>query len=347
MSHVLLAMSGGVDSSVAAAVLKNQGHRVSGVYLRHSFQQNPQEEQDAIEAAEHLGIELHRRDVDAPFQDIIDSFIGDYLAGRTPNPCALCNRKIKFGLLIEFANSIGADFYATGHYARIVEETGSGPAIFRPVDLSKDQTYVLYGIARQHLPRLRFPLGEMLKTQVREKALALGLHVFEKKDSQEICFVPPHQHVEFIHQQRPQVDTSGHFVSTDGTILGRHEGFERFTIGQRKGMKIGFGKRTFVVRIEPDTKNVILGSYDDLECRELRATETNWHHEVPIGSPFFCDVKIRYRNHPTRAEVTVNVDQSMTVRFSEPKHGVAPGQIAVCYDADRLLGGGIIEKSLP
>jgi tRNA-specific 2-thiouridylase len=187
-----------------------------------------------------------------------------------------------------------------------------------------------------------FPLGEMLKTEVREKAFSINLSVSEKNDSQEICFIPPHQHVEFIRRERPGIETAGHFVSLDGTILGRHEGFERFTIGQRKGMKVGFGKRTFVVRIEPESKNVILGSYEDLASWELNAVQTNWLCDIPVGEPFFCDVKIRYRNEPTRAEVILKPDQSMSVRFTEPKHGIAPGQIAVCYDSDRLLGGGII-----
>lgn len=344
--HVLLAMSGGVDSSVAAAILLEQGCVLSGVYMRHPLQVRPEEERDAREAAERFGIHLHVLDIEKPFREIVDRFCSDYLSARTPNPCALCNREIKFGLLPQFARIIGAKAFATGHYARIERQQDGAFALCRGVDPGKDQSYLLYGIDRKLLPRLRFPLGTMLKSQVREKAQRLGLPVSQKRDSQEICFVEPHQHVEFIRARNPGVDTTGDFVSTDGTVLGRHDGFEHFTIGQRKGMKIGFGKRIFVVKIDAQSKTVVLGDHEDLAVNEVCVDETNWLVDLPKDEPIPCEAKIRYRNAPGPAKVTLFQDGTARIVFEEPKHGVAPGQVAVCFSGDRVLGGGTIQRCL-
>jgi len=335
-------MSGGVDSSVATALLLEQGHTVSGVYMKHSLQTRPQDCEDAKNAAELSEIPLHIVDIDEPFQEIVDRFCEDYLAGRTPNPCALCNRKIKFGRLLEFADSIGAVGLATGHYVRLGSFEDGSPALCQARDLSKDQSYLLYGINSNALSRLHFPLGNLLKSQVREKAQKFGFNVAKKKDSQEICFVQPRRHVEFIRQRNPQVDTAGYFVSPDGKILGNHDGYEQFTIGQRKGMKVGFGERVFVIRIDATTKNVVIGSREDLAMKELVATEANWFVPRKIGKPFRCDVKIRYRNEPSPAEVVLTSSDKFFVQFDAPKHGVAPGQIAVCYLNGCVLGGGTI-----
>ena len=345
MLHLVIAMSGGVDSSVAASLLREQGYTVSGVYMRHSLQIRPTDCEDAQKAADLMGIPLHIVDIDEPFQEIVERFCGDYLAGRTPNPCALCNRKIKFGRLLEFADSIGADGLATGHYVRLGTFESGLPALCQAKDLSKDQSYLLYGINPTALLRLHFPLGNLLKSQVREKAQVLGLHLAEKKDSQEICFVEPHRHVEFIRQRNPDADTAGHFVSLDGQILGRHDGYEQFTIGQRKGMKVGFGQRVFVLQIDAATKNVVIGNHDDLGVKELTANEANWFVPRKVGEPFRCDVKIRYRNPPTPAQVVLTANDEFHVRFDEPKHGVAPGQVAVCYSNGYVLGGGTIQVS--
>ena len=339
-------MSGGVDSSVAVSLLQEQGHTVSGVYMKHSFQTRPADREDAQKAADLFGIPLHVVEMDEPFREILERFCEDYLAGRTPNPCALCNRKIKFGRLLEFADSIGADGLATGHYVRLDSLAGGLPVLCRAKDLSKDQSYSLYGINPTALPRLHFPLGNLLKSQVRERARQLGLHLSEKKDSQEICFVEPHKHVEFLRQRNPDANTAGHFVSTDGTILGKHDGYEQFTIGQRKGMKIGFGRRVFVVQIDATTKNVVIGNFDDLAVRGLVANESNWFVPRSVGAPFRCDVKIRYRNAASPAEVVLTAADEFHVRFDDPKHGVAPGQIAVCYLNDHVLGGGTIRNSV-
>ncbi len=345
MPLTLIAMSGGVDSSVAASILLECGDAVAGVHMRHPLQIRPEEADDAQKAADALGIPLHFVDIAEPFREITDRFCEDYLAARTPNPCALCNRKIKFGRLLEFADSIGADTFATGHYVQIGSFADGSPALSRAEDLSKDQSYLLYGIAPNSLKRLRFPLGKLLKSEVRERARKLGLHVSEKKDSQEICFVEPHKHVDFIRSRNPDLDAAGYFVSTDGKILGRHDGYEQFTIGQRKGMKVGFGERVFVVRIDATTKNVVIGSRDDLEVRQLVAEESKWIVPCTVGESFLCQVKIRYRNEPSPAEVLITKAGEFRVRFDAPKHGVAPGQIAVCYRDNLVLGGGTIVQT--
>lgn len=346
MPHILLALSGGVDSSVAASLLLEQGHRLSGVFMRHALQVRKGDLQDAQKAAGHLGIPLHVLDIDEPFEDVVERFVDEYLAGTTPNPCAYCNRKIKFGLLLEFAETLGAEGFATGHYAKIQRLDQEKFGLFRAKDLSKDQSYLLYGIEKNRLRKIHFPLGNLLKSEVREKAIQLGLHVSGKKDSQEICFVQPHQHADFIRERRPEISTNGYFVSMDGKILAAHPGYEHFTIGQRKGMKVGFGQRVFVVRIDPETKNVVLGSHEDLAVHSLIAGELNWigefGEEIPLEKGFHCDVKIRYRNQPAPAEVFVRKDGTMKVKFDAPKYGVAPGQIAVCFQEDRVLGGGVI-----
>ena len=338
-------MSGGVDSSVAASLLQEQGHTVCGVYMKHSLQIRPSDCEDAQKVANIMGIPLQIVDIDEPFREIVDRFCGEYLVGRTPNPCAWCNRKIKFGRLMELADSIRADGLATGHYVRLGSFEDGSPALCQASDLSKDQSYLLCGINSAVLPQLHFPLGNLLKSQVREKAQQLGLHLAEKKDSQEICFVKPHRHVELIRQRNPQANTAGHFVSLDGKILGKHDGYEQFTIGQRKGMKVGFGERVFVIQIDATTKNVVIGIRDDLASKEFVANEANWFVPQKVGEPFRCDVKIRYRNEPSPAEVVLTTNDEFYVRFDEPKHGIAPGQIAACYLNGRVLGGGTIMVS--
>lgn len=347
---ILLAMSGGVDSSVAASLLLEQGYRLEGVYLRHALQVRPEEEQDAKRAAALLGIPLHIVDVDSMFSQVLARFTSDYLAAKTPNPCALCNRLIKFGTLIEFAEPLGAQGFATGHYVKKIERptaNGISHELHRAKDLSKDQSYLLYGIARKHLPKLHFPLGDLLKSEVRERAAALALHVAEKKDSQEICFVEPHKHAEFVRARCPNRDTAGEFVSCDGTFLARHHGYEHFTIGQRKGLKTGFTQRMYVVDIDAETRKITLGTHDQLAVVSLKAGEIHWLEEPPLDEAFRCEVKIRYRNEPEAATVVLRktddaTNLEMSIAFDAPKYGVAPGQIAACYQNARLLGGGTI-----
>ena len=374
MSHVVLAISGGVDSTAAALLLLQAGHRVSGVFmshLRHS-------ERDAVEAAaiaRQLGIAFHIVDFSEAFEKLVDVFADEYFAGRTPNPCAMCNRDIKFGLLFETMQQLGGDFLATGHYIRRITheqwlaEQGTGsrgqgtdlfstplsltpcflpltPAICRGRDAGKDQSYLMFGVVREKLTRLLFPIGDYEKTAIRKLVTEAGFDFSQKRESQEICFVPDHEHVRFINKRQPGHVTSGNLVSVDGTILGTHDGFEQFTIGQRKGMRVGFGERRYVVRLDASTNDVVIGTHDDLARSELTASPCYWLISPP-QEPFRCLVKIRYRSPATWATITPLRDDTFASRirvaFDEPRHAIAPGQVAACYLNDRIIGGGWIE----
>jgi tRNA-specific 2-thiouridylase len=360
-------MSGGVDSSVAAHLLQEQGHEVVGVFMRHGdespvdcavepgrpahsllpiLQQRPDHKQgccsasdaeDARRVAERLEIPFYALNLQEEFQQIIDYFVDEYASGRTPNPCVMCNNWLKFGKLFDYADSIAADYVATGHYARLIE-THAGVALYRGLDLDKDQAYVLFGIQRDLLPRMLLPVGHFRKPQIREMAGKLGLRVADKKDSQEICFVTSGKHDEFV-RARAEEDRSGEIVTTEGRVVGAHPGIERFTIGQRKGLGIALGERYFVVRIEPATRRVVIGRHEELARRELTAQRTNWQVDVP-SAPFACQAKIRYNAAPQPATATVLPGNRLQVHFDEPRFGVSPGQAVVCFDGDRLLGGG-------
>ena len=339
---------------------------------------------DARRVADMLDIPFYAMDFQQEFKRIVDYFVAEYSAGRTPNPCIVCNTWLKFGKLFEYADRIGAEYVATGHHARLVPLSDGQIALCRGRDASKDQSYVLFGIRRESLSRLLFPVGEHNKEEIRKMAARLELHVATKRDSQEICFVPDQDHARFVRQRRGAGDTSGEIVTTDGTAVGRHAGFERFTIGQRKGLGLAFGTPRYVVRIEPDTHRVVIGIRDELARTELTAAEVNWlvqedrdmsgerptsllggrtneGNEVPSREPgkspcrvssspthvtlsaeFRSQVKIRYRSRPADATVERLPDDCLQVRFDEPCFGVAPGQAAVCYQQDRVLGGGWI-----
>ena len=374
MGRVVLAMSGGVDSSVAAHLLLQQGHDVVGVFMRHGEQAveacsaessgadafgrtlpvvggrvghkqgccTASDAEDGRRVAERLAIPFYALNLQAEFRQIIDYFVDEYSAGRTPNPCIRCNNWIKFGKLFEYADGIGAQYVATGHYARLDSTAGAIPALLRGVDDHKDQSYVLFGIGRELLKRMLLPVGHFDKPSIRAMAAELGLNVAQKKDSQEICFVTSGRHEEFVRGRRPELDTSGELVTMEGDVVGRHPGIEGFTIGQRKGLGVALGEPRFVVAIEPDTRRVVLGSKDSLACRSLTAGETNWLVDPP-RSRFPCQAKIRY-NSPARPAVAELLSGSrLAVEFGEPQFGVAPGQAVVCYSGDRVLGGGWIE----
>jgi tRNA-specific 2-thiouridylase len=374
MSRVVLAMSGGVDSSVAAHLLLEAGHDVVGVFMRHGeesvaacsldgkpipsllpiVQERADHKQgccsasdaaDARRVADRLGIPFYALNLKAEFRQIIDYFVEEYTVGRTPNPCVMCNNWLKFGRLFDYADSIGADFVATGHYARLEQRPGDRlPALCKGVDDGKDQSYVLFGISRELLPRMMLPVGDYYKPRIREIAASLGLRVADKKDSQEICFVTSGKHDEFVRERRGSVDMSGEIVTTEGRVVGTHPGIERFTVGQRKGMKVAMGEPFFVVRIEPETRRVVIGKKEELARRELTAGRTNWLIDDPptIGETFRCMAKIRYNSprHPATCEILP--DNRLQLIFDDPRYGVAPGQAAVCFDGDRVLGGGWI-----
>lgn len=374
MARVVLAMSGGVDSSVAAHLLLEQGHDVIGVFMRHGHQSpvacssddqlpivnrldhkqgccTAADAEDARRVADRLAIPFYALNLDQEFAQIIDYFVDEYTAGRTPNPCVQCNNWIKFGKLFDYADSVGAEFVATGHYAKIEmpqqpSNYTSTPSLLRGRDVGKDQSYVLFGIKREFLPRMLLPIGNYEKPAIREIATQLGMNVAQKKDSQEICFVTQGRYDEFIRGQcavnGQDLDTAGELVTTDGTVVGEHAGIEGFTVGQRKGLGVALGEPKFVVRIEPDTKRVVLGDREELARAGLTASGTNWLVDEATV-PRQCQVQIRYNAPPIGATVELLADERLQVKFDEPQYGIAPGQAAVCYDGERTLGGGWID----
>lgn len=366
-------MSGGVDSSVAAHLLQQQGHEVIGVFMRHGEEAveacaidgqdtssspllpilnqradhkqgccSASDAEDGRRVAERLNIPFYALNLEAEFRGIIDYFVEEYSIGRTPNPCVMCNNRIKFGKLFDYANSVGAEFLATGHYAQLSHED-CGPSLTRGIDAGKDQSYVLFGIKKQFLSRMLLPVGGYDKTTIRQIATELGLNVAEKKDSQEICFVTSGKHDQFVRARRGDrgESTAGEIVTTAGDVVGMHPGIEGYTIGQRRGLGVAMGEPYFVVQIRPRENQVVIGPLADLGRTELSASDTNWLVEPPSGS-FRCLAQIRYNSSAWPA-VAEAADGQLNITFDEPQNGVAPGQAVVCYDEDRVLGGGWID----
>jgi tRNA-specific 2-thiouridylase len=350
-------MSGGVDSSVAALLLKEQGYEVIGLFMRtgvhHSEDDGPAHKKgccsaldagDARRVADRLNLPFYALDFEQDFARIMDYFADEYLVGRTPNPCVVCNTWLKFGKLWEYGQQLEADFIATGHYAQIVDR-GCHHELHRAADPGKDQSYVLFDLSRDLLPRLLFPIGGYRKDEIRAMARAATLGVADKPDSVEICFVPGGDHAEFIRQRRPELATSGKFVDSAGNVLAEHDGYERYTVGQRKGLGFAAGERRYVLEIVPSRNEVVVGDREDLLADGLRASRVNWLIDPPASDPLMCHAKIRYRNNGTSARVTTMPDGGAMVHFDEPQSAVTPGQAVVFYDGDRVLGGGWIEES--
>jgi tRNA-specific 2-thiouridylase len=375
--HVLLAMSGGVDSSVAASLLLRDGYEVTGVFMRHGeesaevcrvdgSQESPllpilqgrldhkqgccsaSDAMDARRVADRLSIPFYAIDMQSDFKRIVDYFVDEYRAGRTPNPCVQCNNWIKFGRLFEYADAIGADFVATGHYAQLLPtgEVMNPIGLYRGIDDGKDQAYVLAGIDRQYLPRMLLPVGGYHKSDIRAMAADVGLRVADKKDSQEICFVTSGKHGEFV-RQRSEGDRSGEIVTTDGVVVGKHNGIESFTIGQRKGVGVAMHEPYFVTAIQSESNRVVIGRKSELARRRLWASGANWLAEYPCDQTHRLAVQIRYNSAPQPANVVRRSDSTFEVEFDSPAHGVAPGQLAVVFQDDRVLGGGWIERAEP
>lgn len=366
--RVVLAMSGGVDSSAAAHLLLEEGYEVIGVFMRHGEESaqscnledgtNPllpiiqgrtdhkqgccsaSDAMDARRVADKLRIPFYALDLEADFSRIVDYFVDEYTHGRTPNPCVQCNNWIKFGRLFDYADSVDAQFVATGHYAQLVDRDGER-ALIRGVDSRKDQSYVLAGIDKKYLTRMLLPVGGFVKPDIRELAGKAGLRVADKRDSQEICFVTSGKHGDFV-RARSDSTTSGNFVTTDGTVVGEHPGIENFTIGQRKGLGIALGEPHFVTKIDSRTFDVTLGKKEDLASPTLTAKDCNWLIEPPVGE-FKALAQIRYNSSATPAAVRPIDADSFEVAFDDPASGVAPGQLCVVYQDDRVLGGGWIE----
>jgi tRNA-specific 2-thiouridylase len=357
MARVVLAMSGGVDSSVSAILLKQQGHEVIGLFMRtgvHGPEEHDESRKkgccsaldagDARRVADRLDIPFYALDFEHEFGRIMDYFADEYAVGRTPNPCVVCNNWLKFGKLWSYGKQFDADYIATGHYVRL-ETIDGEPQLLRGIDPDKDQSYVLFGLRRSLLPKLLFPVGGFRKEEIRNLAREAGLSVAEKPDSVEICFVPDNDHFAFVKRHRPDRDTSGVIRDTAGTVLAEHDGIEKFTIGQRKGLGFGSASRRYVLQIVPSTHDVVVGDREELFASALRALKMNWLIEAPTG-PLHCQAKIRYRASAVPCVVTAGADESAHVAFAEPQSAITPGQAVVLYQGDRVLGGGWIEEAL-
>ncbi len=359
MKHrrILVAMSGGVDSSVAAALLVRAGHEVVGATMKtfcYSGEVASSKTccgldgiQDARRVADTLGIPHYVFDVEEDFtRDVIDDFVSEYAQGRTPNPCVRCNSNTKFLDLMARGRALGCDGIASGHYVRIQHAWG-GSTLLRGVDAGKDQSYFLWGLPKAMLPLLHFPLGGLTKPEVRERARELALTTADKPESQEICFVPTGDYRDLLSKRleaRHPALEPGLLVSPTGEVLGEHGGYANFTGGQRKGLGGGFEEPRFVIEINADTREVVVGSRDECVSPGVRVGEVNWLGTPPSsGSPI--RVQIRYRA-PDVAALAVTVEDQVTLVFDEPQHAVTPGQSAVMFDGDRVLGGGRIVRAL-
>ncbi len=368
-------MSGGVDSSVAAALLLREGYEVVGCFMRlgspgeaaeglrpddgacspvrigHRGCCSVGDAADARLVAAQLDIPFYVCNFKRDFERIIDYFVDEYARGRTPNPCVRCNDWLKFGRLHEYARAIGADFVASGHYARIDRSRGRA-RLLRGVDARKDQSYVLFGASRDRLEEMLLPIGELEKPRVREIARELGLPVFDKPDSQEICFVPDDDYAGLVERRRPQVARAGKLVDRDGRVLGEHAGQHRFTIGQRRGVGVALGYPVYVVDKDPVTNRVIVGSEEDLLIESCTFSQSNWIEDEPESFWRSCVAKYRYNTPGVMAQVRRIDDGSdgFEVRFETPQRAVAPGQAVVLYDADEpdvVIGGGWIDAGIP
>jgi tRNA-uridine 2-sulfurtransferase len=389
---VLVAMSGGVDSSVAAALLVRDGHEVVGCFMRlgspgetfdelledaapdsqraegggtcktskkirigHQGCCSINDAADARLVAGKLGIPFYVVNFKKDFGRIIDYFVGEYNAGRTPNPCVRCNDWLKFGKLHAYAKQIDAHFVASGHYARITHDDSitaeSGlprrmPQLLRGVDHTKDQSYVLFGAPRERLAEMLLPIGGFQKSYVRELAREFDLPVFDKPDSQEICFVPDNDYAGLIARHSPESLRPGRILDKTGGVIGEHAGHQHFTIGQRKGVGVALGHAVYVVEKDPIANTITIGERVDLQVEHVIARDTNWLIDEPaVGQRISCTAKFRYNTPPTRAEVCRTGDDELRVRFVDPQTGVAPGQAVVCYDEDVVMCGGWISAA--
>ncbi|MDD3915185.1 MAG: tRNA 2-thiouridine(34) synthase MnmA [Bacteroidales bacterium] len=354
---VLMAMSGGIDSSVAAILLREQGYDLIGVTFRtfDAISQACMEKEkgccsvdsifEAKNLAEKLGFEHHILDIRQEFREhVIQNFIDEYLQGRTPNPCVLCNSYVKWGLLLAKADALGCDFIATGHYARI-ENTNGRYFLRQGADLSKDQTYFLWTLTQENLSRTLFPLGALTKTEVRKIALNHGYEkLSKKKESQEICFVPDNDYRRFLKENVADIDkihVPGNFTDTSGKILGRHCGLYNYTIGQRRGLGIALGEPVYVVALNIENNSVVLGDKNELKGRELRAEALNMMKYASVADGMRVMARIRYRSQGGAAAL-YNESGGIRVVFDEPVESITAGQSVVLYEGEDVVGGGII-----
>jgi tRNA-specific 2-thiouridylase len=363
---IAVAMSGGVDSSTVAAMLRAEGHEVIGLTMQLWNQRRlsghsgmPEAVQgrccslddvyDARRVAETLGIPYYVVNHEDRFErDVVRPFVEEYVSGRTPIPCSLCNNHLKFDQLLIVAKQIGAEALATGHYARVAfDDTRGRWLLKRAADVSKDQTYFLFGLSQEQLSRTIFPLGEMSKPQVRDLARHHGLALAEKPDSQEICFVPGGDYKNFLdaylaEQGEALPDTAGELVTTSGEVIGEHSGIHNFTVGQRKGLGVATGSPLYVIQIKGDARQVVVGNQDALYSKTLRARRLNLISIDELREPMRVTVKIRHRHEAAAALIEKSGTDEVLATFDDPQRAITPGQAAVFYDGDVVVGGGWI-----
>lgn len=356
---VVIGMSGGVDSSVAAYLLKEQGYEVIGVTMQ-IWQDEPEcvlepeggccglsAVEDARRVAQMLEIPYYVMNFRKEFKEqVMDYFTREYVAGRTPNPCIVCNRYVKWESLLKRSMEIGADYIATGHYARIRHLENGRYAIQRSVTAAKDQTYALYNLTQYQLAHTLMPVGEYTKDEIRSIAGKIGLRVADKPDSQEICFIPDHDYAGYIERECPEaLQGVGNFVDKEGNVIGKHKGIIHYTVGQRKGLNLSMGKPVFVTEIRPQTNEIVIGDNEDCYSKELYADRINYAAEEKMPEQFRANAKIRYAHAGAPCTVERIGADGIHVVFDEPQRAITPGQAVVLYQDDIVLGGGRIGSS--
>jgi len=348
--RVVVGMSGGVDSTVSAYLLKQQGYDVHGVTFAILDEESSDVVKSAADIAKTLGVPHQTLNLKNEFSDsIIEYFKHEYLNGRTPNPCVVCNAAFKWASLLKYAREIEADYVATGHYATIQEQSGYYQICFGK-DASKDQSYVLWRLSQEALKKTLFPLGKLTKPEVREIARQLGLKNSDLQDSFEICFIPDDDYAKYLRENIPFLDRNvknGEIVDQNGKVLGLHKGYPFYTIGQRRGLGISTPEPVYVNHIDAKNNQIVVGPVEKLLNKRLKASQTNWFIPIPESHQLECEAKIRYKDAPHPCHISFKPGSTVEVAFHEPKRAITPGQAVVFYLNDCMIGGGFIDDTLP